>query len=430
VRPPAVAGTFYTDAPRPLARTVDHFLAATPVAEGPAPKAIVVPHAGYIYSGAVAGRGYAQLASRADAITRVVLLGPAHRVPVRSMAVPSVEAFRTPLGDVPIDGDLVRVALACDGVVADDRAHAPEHSLEVQLPFLQRLLSHPFTVLPVVVGGATPREVAALLDAVWGGPETLVVVSSDLSHYESYDDAARHDAMTARRVVHLDWAQIQSDDACGAHPLRGLLALAEARGARVELVDLRSSGDTAGDRSRVVGYGAFALHELEARAPGRAQGYTEALDQAELDTLGSIAVQALERSLGQPLRSDGSAGAPTTLTHRLRSPGASFVTLRDRHHELLGCIGSLEPRLPLAADVAHNAVAAATRDPRFRPVRATDLAGGDLHVSVLTPHVPLDVVSRDDLLATLRPLVDGLVIEAGNHRATFLPSVWEQLDSP
>jgi AmmeMemoRadiSam system protein B len=263
VRPPAVAGTFYTGDATSLAATVDRYVADALAHAHPAapPKALVVPHAGYVFSGEVAGRGYALVTGAAEHIERVVLLGPAHRLPVRSMAVPAVDAFRTPLGDVPIDVELRAASLALPFVEVDDRPHGAEHSLEVHLPFLQRILRHPWTVLPVVVGGASPEEVASLLATVWGGPETLVVVSTDLSHYEPYAAAARHDDATADRIVHAEWETIGTHDACGAHPLRGLLALARTQRLRIEQVDLRSSGDTAGDRDRVVGYGAFALYE-------------------------------------------------------------------------------------------------------------------------------------------------------------------------
>jgi MEMO1 family protein len=257
-RPPAVAGMFYPDDAATLAAQVDTFVADADYEGAPA-KAIVVPHAGYVYSGAVAASGYAAIAARADAIERVVLLGPAHRVPVAGLAVPSVDAFVTPLGAVEIDSDARDIALSCDGVIVDDAAHAPEHSLEVHLPFLQRALGTSFRVLPLVVGRASPDTVSGVLDALWGGDETLIVVSSDLSHYEDYTVARAHDARTAAAIIAGDADAIDDDDACGAYPVRGLLAAAAQHGLDVHLLDLRNSGDTAGPRNRVVGYGAFAL---------------------------------------------------------------------------------------------------------------------------------------------------------------------------
>lgn len=257
VRPAAVAGTFYTADPHALAAEVDRYMAVAPPAVPP-PKAVIVPHAGYRYSGPVAGTGYAALRARAGEIERVVLLGPAHRVALRGMAVPSVDAFSTPLGPVRVDSEAREITLGLPGVVVDDLPHRDEHSLEVHLPFLQRLLGD-FSVLPVVVGHAPAPLVADLLDAVWGGDETLVVVSSDLSHYEAYESAARHDRATAQAIVAGRGDLVGPYDACGCYPVRGLLEAARRRGLTVQLLDLRNSGDTAGPRDQVVGYGAFAL---------------------------------------------------------------------------------------------------------------------------------------------------------------------------
>jgi hypothetical protein len=259
VRPPAVAGSFYPADPRELRQAVEVALAGGPVPPAArTPKALVVPHAGYRYSGPVAASAYRQLAGAAREIQRVVLLGPSHRVPLRGIAVSGVDAFATPLGTVPIDTAGRDTVLAIPGVSVDDRAHVWEHSLEVQLPFLQVVLSG-FRLLPLVVGDAATDEVATVLDAVWGGPETLVVVSTDLSHYHAYADAAALDRATAASVVARRYRAIRDGDACGARPLRGLLHASIARGLPVTLLDLRSSGDTAGDHDRVVGYGAFAV---------------------------------------------------------------------------------------------------------------------------------------------------------------------------
>jgi hypothetical protein len=260
VRHPAVAGTFYPDDPAELSSLVDQNLAAAQAPEGSSPKALIAPHAGYIYSGPIAGTAYRQLEPLAGRIRRVVLLGPAHRVPVESMAVPTVDAFETPLGLVPIDNAARSAVLGLPTVRADDRPHAPEHSLEVHLPFLQRALGPDgWSLLPVVVGDATPAEVSALLDLVWVGDDTLVVASTDLSHYHDYPTARAQDRATADAIVRQASDDIGPYDACGARPVRGLLRAAHGRGLDVRLLDLRNSGDTAGPRDRVVGYGAFAV---------------------------------------------------------------------------------------------------------------------------------------------------------------------------
>jgi hypothetical protein len=260
VRRAAVAGTFYPNDPTELEHLVDRELAAAAADETP-PKALIVPHAGYAYSGAVAASGYVRLRSISSVVRTVVLLGPAHREPVRSMAVPSVDAFATPLGPVAIDSQARDLALTLDTVDVDDRAHRSEHSLEVHLPFLQRSLGSDFAVLPIVVGAATPAAVAELLELLWGGAETVIVVSTDLSHYHDYETAQVRDRATAAAIVDRRHEAVGPRDACGAYPLSGLLETARRRDLNVRLVDLRNSGDTAGPDDRVVGYGTFVIEE-------------------------------------------------------------------------------------------------------------------------------------------------------------------------
>lgn len=265
LRPPAVAGLFYPDSERELRAEVETLLAAAPEPDpgGAAPKAVIAPHAGYVYSGSIAAAAFRALAAgRRRPPLRVVVIGPAHRVPIRGLALPGAEALGTPLGAVHIDPEAAQAAIRLPQVRVQPAAHAEEHSLEVELPFLQVLFGAELRVLPLVVGAAGPDEVAEVLEAVWGGEETAVVVSSDLSHYLPYDAARRTDEETAERILRLD-ATIEPRRACGAQPINGLLVAARRRGLAAELLDLRSSGDTAGDRSRVVGYGAFAFREAD-----------------------------------------------------------------------------------------------------------------------------------------------------------------------
>lgn len=259
VRPAAVAGSFYPRDAASLAAQVGAYLAAARPGPGERPKAIIAPHAGYIYSGPIAASAYALLAPLRGRIERVVLAGPAHRVYVRGAAVPSARAFDSPLGPVPVDRDAVARLLMLPFVEASDAAHAREHCLEVHLPFLQSVLGT-FSLVPLVVGDCAPEEMARLLESVWGGDETLVVVSSDLSHYMPYEAARARDRETVDSILALD-PRIDPDEACGAMPINGLLTLARARAMAVELLDLRNSGDTAGDREHVVGYAAFAFRE-------------------------------------------------------------------------------------------------------------------------------------------------------------------------
>jgi AmmeMemoRadiSam system protein B len=251
---------FYPGSPELLASEVGTLLAAVPpVPTFPVPKALIAPHAGYIYSGPVAASAYALLAPCAEIIRRVVLLGPCHRVAVRGIAVSTADSFATPLGTVRLDMDAISAALRLPQVVRHDAAHAEEHSLEVQLPFLQQVLGD-FSLVPLAVGYATPDEVAEVLELLWGGPETLIVISSDLSHYHGYADAQRRDRQTTDDIAHLRLLA-DHDQACGATPINGLIEVAQRRGLQPHLLDLRNSGDTAGDRARVVGYASFAFTE-------------------------------------------------------------------------------------------------------------------------------------------------------------------------
>jgi MEMO1 family protein len=402
-RPAAVAGRFYpADAPA-LRAAVRACLPAS-AGTSAAPKILLVPHAGYVYSGPIAGAGYACLARAAGRIRRVVLLGPTHRVAVRGMAIPSVAAFHTPLGPVPLDTDLLAELAALPDVVRSDVAHAQEHALEVQLPFLQQLLGD-FRLAPVAVGQVDPRAVDRLLEQVWGGDETLIVISSDLSHYLPYADAQTRDRATVARVLALDpW--LSHDEACGATPLAGALIAARRHGLRPRLLDLRNSGDTAGDRDRVVGYAAVAFEPVPDVGP----------------VLLAQARTAIAGRLG--LATDAAPGHPD-----LAAPGASFVTLQ-LGGMLRGCIGSLRARRPLGEDVRANAVAAAFDDPRFDPLTVAEFPGIAVEVSLLDPAEPFPAASAAEACASLRPGIDGLILQWQGRRATFLPQVWEQLPQP
>lgn len=260
VRPPAVAGAFYPDDPHELRETVSEYLRRSESERSArAPKALIVPHAGYIYSGAIAAAAYTAVAERRHAIRRVVLIGPSHRVYLRGMAVPAAAYFQTPLGRITVDPDLKSVLLRRTDVVESDAPHAQEHCLEVQLPFLQTLFDE-LTLLPLVLGSIAPAQVAAALSDVWGDDQTLVLVSSDLSHYRTYESARQIDAATSASILRRETA-LAGEQACGAAGINGLMYLAAERSLDVTEIARCNSGDTAGDKSRVVGYGAFAVHE-------------------------------------------------------------------------------------------------------------------------------------------------------------------------
>jgi AmmeMemoRadiSam system protein B/AmmeMemoRadiSam system protein A len=414
IRPPAVSGLFYPTDAATLSRNVRAFLAAAH-ASAPPPKALIVPHAGYVYSGAIAASGYATLQEIAPRIRRVVLLGPTHRVAVRGLALPGADAFTTPLGTVQVDKEAALIIAHLPFVTLSPQAHAQEHSLEVQLPFLQTVLPD-FKVLPLAVGMASAEEVAQVLELLWGGDETLIVISSDLSHYLPYDTARSKDSATAAAI--LDLAQgISHEQACGATPINGLLLAARRHHLSPHLLDLRNSGDTAGPRDGVVGYAAFAFN---ASAPSDAEA-APAHEEVGRTLLALARGAIAERFGARP------AAVPAAAW--LNRQGATFVTLTQQG-QLRGCIGSLQAHRPLLEDIRQNAVAAAFHDPRFVPLSAAELGATKVEVSLLSPAEAMRYTDEADALRQLRPNVDGVIFQYGQYRSTFLPQVWEQLPQP
>lgn len=434
VRPAAVAGLFYPAEETELRDDVTRFIEAAADRPGrvpvgaplsqvsgdgaqpqttAAPQAVIAPHAGYRYSGPTAGYAYQALASRRDTVRRVVVVGPAHRVPFEGIGVTSARAWSTPFGDVEVDDEAREALRGIPGVVEADDAHAPEHSIEVHLPFVHEVLG-PVPVLPLVVGRATPGAVARALEAVWCDDDTVIVASSDLSHYLDDEAARQRDHRTAEAILEARLTDIGPRDACGCLPIGGLLAAAMKRGLAPRLLDLSTSADTAGEPSRVVGYGSFAL--------------LPSLPLSEHDRIWLLDLAS--RAIAYELR----CGDPYPLEDvdvpvALRSPGASFVTL-TQGDTLLGCIGSLEPQRALWRDVVHNARAAAFEDPRFEPLNRTDAAGTTVEVSVLSSLEELSVPSPEALASELRPGEDGVVLAAEGRRGTFLPDVWETIPEP
>jgi MEMO1 family protein len=413
VRSPAVAGLFYPRDPDELrAAVARHVASAPPAPDEVVPKALIAPHAGYRYSGPTAGAAYRAVAARKGQVQRVVVAGPAHRVPVQGVGVTTARAWHTPLGDVEVDVDACEALLDEGRAVAADDAHRPEHSIEVHLPFLVEVLG-PVALIPLVVGRCAPATVAEALAQVWGGDETLVVVSSDLSHYLDDASARTRDQRTRRAILEGRAGDIGPYDACGCVPVAGLILAARARHIVPRTLAVATSADTSGDTRRVVGYGSFGF------------GPPCPLSDGDQRWLLARARAAIAHEL--------TARKPDPLTdedvpeHTL-VPGATFVTL-ERDGELVGCIGSLEPRRPLWRDVARNARAAAFADPRFPALMPGDLDRTVIKVSVLSGLDPLPA-GHDDLVDTLRPGIDGVLLEAGGHRGTFLPAVWEKLPAP
>jgi AmmeMemoRadiSam system protein B/AmmeMemoRadiSam system protein A len=410
VRPAAVAGMFYPgDAPQ-LAAEVGELLDGVEnfAPRMGFPKALIVPHAGYIYSGTVAARAYDELAAARGVVRRVVLLGPSHYVAGRGLAIPLADYFETPLGPIRLDNEALHSLADLKQVVASDPAHAQEHSLEVQLPFLQKMLGE-FSLVPLSVGAATSEEVAQVLERLWGGPETLIVISTDLSHYHAYDEAKRIDGATLERIQGLA-TDLNHDEACGATVLNGFLGLCRERKLAPLLLSACNSGDTAGGKSRVVGYSAFAV--FDAKAPAMA---------AAGRTLIEIAKGAIANGLAL-------SSMPVKRNHLpwLLQPGATFVTL-TKGGELRGCIGSLAATRPLGQDVASNARAAAFDDPRFPKLTREEWPRCAVEVSLLSAPKPIRFADEADLLQQIRAGEDGLILECDGRRATYLPQVWEGL---
>ena len=538
VRPPAVAGLFYPSNPAILTETVDALLS-----EAQTPKeysrAIIAPHAGYVYSGAIAATAYRALDPETK---RVIVLGPTHRVGIEGMALTGAQFQRTPLGDIPTDDEMTKVLEGLDAVITAPIVHAQEHSIEVHLPFLQRYLSNEFTVVPVAVGRASSDEVAAVIDAAWRLPDTAVVVSSDLSHFLPYDVAKRVDAGTLTQIVARGPA-LTPDQACGAYPVSGMMRFAAIKGLQAHILAAANSGDTAGDKARVVGYPAVAWYPSGGADEGEGVAVEDAqqaqVDSSELrtdkkdgDTVSPVPAEgdrdegdgksegvsavpgktdldmgAVNSSGSDPVTGSGSrdesksqgrvqtshseppvtvadssvenAGAksptmeaapslpdgpsPSPLVRKaynaiarelgapempaetpdlvdkvaediaFAAPGATFVTLH-LNEQLRGCVGSLVAHRPLGQDVEANARAAAFGDSRFPPLSAEEFAHINLEVSELTPAQPLwpegEAPPEENLLLRLRPGIDGVIVEYGPWRATFLPQVWDQLPEP
>ena len=428
IREPAFAGSFYPNDAEALSKMVDSLLAlAGSETHGVKPlKAIIAPHAGYVYSGKTAGKIYGELTTQKQAIKRVVLLGPSHRVAFKGVALPCSDVFRTPLGLISIDQTAMAKIQDLPWVTKRDDAHKDEHSLEVQLPFLQRTLGD-FELLPIVVGDASAAQVCQLLERLWGAEETLIVISTDLSHFHNDTRARQLDDATRQKIEALN-ATLDGGEACGCRPVNGLLTFLKAHNLAIETVDTSNSGDTAGDKNRVVGYGAWRVRQPRTNdsLKSDSHGVDNMWSLAERQQLLHLAREAIKLPLTGETNLNVNMGLYPA---RLREPGACFVTL-NLNGTLRGCIGSLEAHRALVLDVAHNAQAAAFKDPRFTPITTAEYQALDIHISILSQPVAMHVQSQQALISSLEPGIHGLIIEEDGKRATYLPSVWAQISEP
>ena len=427
VREPAVAGLFYPKDPEELSRAIDAYLAAAQAQPVGELRALVCPHAGYPYSGPVAAYAFKQLAGRS--FDTVLVMGPSHYSDLRACSVTNAALYRTPVGDVPVSEKARLLATLAPFALeprcnvqrpdwwiessrrppARETADTWEHSVEVEVPFLQKALGR-FELIPAVCGEVDTAQAARALDRILDR-RTLIVASSDLSHYYSYEQARRLDQGCVDAICRLDTDAMESEQACGRIPILILMHVAKAHGWNVRLLDMRNSGDTGGDRSRVVGYAAIAFYEP----------FGEHLGRDERQALLGIARKALREAAAT-----GRLPDPPRSVAGLSEPRGCFVTL-TRRGELRGCIGNLTAGGPLYQAVAEDARSAALSDPRFPPVAEREVDGLKIEISVLSEPKPLWFSSPEDLLRKLEPGVDGVILRMGDRAATYLPQVWEQL---
>jgi hypothetical protein len=449
IRLPAVAGLFYPKDPKALAGAVSRCMASAPTNSVSGVRALICPHAGYEYSGLVAAQAYRSIAG--GTFHTVIILAASHYALFEGVSVPGTDAYETPLGRVPVSEKARQLAKQRPFVLeprclvqrpqwsamaskppppqGDDTPDTWEHSVEVQVPFLQQTLKE-FKVLPVMFGRADPETVAKALAPLIDN-QTLVVASSDLSHYHPYEEACKLDRQTVKWVCDFDLAALRApaaeDRACGLMPILTALHLAKLKGWKPRLLDYRNSGDTAGDKSRVVGYAAIAFMEADA-TPAPEKAAPEAKPAAQFGP----AERKFVLELARRTLTEVTAGRPLpeikldTVPEACRAPKGCFVTL-TKSGQLRGCIGNILPAGPLFQSVAENTRGAALRDTRFPPVTAGEAGQLHIEVSVLTVPEPLAFASPDDLLAKLQPHRDGVVLRIGERGATFLPQVWEQL---
>jgi AmmeMemoRadiSam system protein B/AmmeMemoRadiSam system protein A len=445
IRGPAVAGLFYPKAETDLAKQIDEYLAEAKPEPIKNLRALICPHAGYEYSGKIAASAYKLLVGR-DFDT-VIVLGPSHYAAFDGAALTEADAYETPLGLIPISPKNAELAKIKPFAVnppceverpafwhqspmqlpafGEDKPDTWEHSLEVQLPFLQRTLKK-FSIVPVVYGNVDPEAVAkALLKFI--DDRTLVVVSSDLSHYHPYEAAKKLDTSCVRSICDLSTEWMMQQEACGKAPILTLMEIARQKGWKAKLLDYRNSGDTSGNKDRVVGYAAIAFYQPDANETASAEKPRPSEGQEFSADERKFLLELARKTITRVTNGDSPPEVDAaSVSENLRSARACFVTL-TKNNDLRGCIGSIFPEEPLYQAVISRARAAALEDPRFPPVRSEELKDIQIEISVLTIPRRLEFKSSEDLLQKLRPGTDGVVLRMGLRQATYLPQVWEQL---
>ncbi len=404
MREPAVAGSFYPADKNDLERMLTEFLNDAKEENFGKVKGLVVPHAGYIYSGSVAAKSYKQLYG-ADT---VIIIVPSHHVRFKGASVPNYTHYKTPLGEIKIS-DKAKDLIKEDLIVSLDEVHKKEHSVEVQLPFLQKVLGN-FEILPIVTGDINPQQLANIL-LKYIDNNTVIIASSDLSHYYPYERAVKLDSICIEAIPHLDFENMDRCEACGKIPILTLMYISKELKLAGSLIDYKNSGDTVGTRESVVGYAAIA--------------FFEGVDDEEQQFLLNLSRLTLEEFIKN-------GNVPSVderdLSERLKRVQGCFVTL-EKHGMLRGCIGHIIPQKPLYKCVIENTINAAINDRRFVPVGEDELKDIEIEISVLSLPKKVEFKDSSDLISKLTPLKDGVVIREGSHQATYLPQVWDQFDT-
>ncbi len=426
IRHPVVAGYFYPSNPQKLEAMVRDFLSVPKQPLGGRVAGLIAPHAGYVYSGPVAGVAYSQV--KDEHYDTVIVLAPSHAVAFHGISIDNVSLYETPLGTIKVSKKAGRLRDSLDFADSIPEAHAREHSLEVHLPFLQVALEGDWELVPIIIGELSPQEkdelAMALSEVI--DENTLVVASTDMTHYEPDNIARALDNETLEAIASLDHEFVDSHPMrlCGHAPVSVLLRLARTEGWEPVVLGYATSGDTSGDRSSVVGYGAVAFVQPGATSNEAGEAATnQELSPGEGQKLVEIARRAIEDKI---LNNRIYEPSPEELSPKLKEKRGAFVTL-TKNGELRGCIGHIYPVEPLYLAVRDNAIAAALEDPRFPPVSPEELDDIDIEVSVLTVPEPVPGETQQEKYENIRPGIDGIVLERGWKKATFLPQVWEQL---
>ena len=427
-RNPAVAGVFYSARPEELSEQVDKYVQSGRFVGYAAyqPKIVIVPHAGYMYSASTAGKAYAVLQKYAPTIKKVIVLGPSHYEGARGAFLSDADYFATPLGSLKVHKDIESELVKSSPLFKfNNKPHNKEHSIEVQLPFLKKVLPEA-QIVPILYGNIAPEDLAKALQKYLASPDTVLLVSADLSHYNDYETAQKQDLATADKIAKGD--KLENHDSCGAIGINTALLLAKDNHYRPQLLELINSGDTGGDKDRVVGYGAWSFYPDSSPAPqpSRLERQVESLKAYKSlysENLLEIAKSSVEKAVRH-----GGAYSPSRRHYpeQLFDKGAAFVTIY-KNGELRGCIGSVLPRTAIALDIAANARAAALEDSRFSPITVEELPHLSYEVSLLSGFEKISYTNEAEVLRKIKQGIDGIVIRDGNRQGVFLPSVWKQL---